>query len=108
VTDLLPTTRLSRTSRNTSCELKGEAVVLQVESGRYYGLNDVGARIWECLEKPVTPSEMVERLMQEFAVEAETCLHDVLHLLEDMRRVGLVEVGDGGAEEVPRAFSGGA
>ena len=38
--------RIARTRAQASCDLGGEAVLLNLESGQYYGLDPVGARIW--------------------------------------------------------------
>ena len=41
---------LVRASRQqASCDVHGEVVILDVEKGAYYGLEEVGARVWELL-----------------------------------------------------------
>lgn len=36
-----------------SCDLGGEAAILHLTTGTYYGLDPVGARIWTLLEQPI-------------------------------------------------------
>ena len=53
-----------------SVELAGEAVILNLGSGMYYGLDPVGARIWELLQEPRTVAEIKE-IQEKFVSAAE-------------------------------------
>ena len=44
-----------------SCKLAEESVILHLEEGMYYGLNSVGARIWELLQEPRTVREIQQQ-----------------------------------------------
>src|SRR6266849_192279 len=52
-----------------SCDLGGEAAILHVRKGMYYGLDPVGARVWELLQQPRSVQEIKESLLKEFEVE---------------------------------------
>jgi hypothetical protein len=43
-------------------ELEGEAVLLNLETGVYFGLNEVGTRIWSLLQERVSLKQVLERL----------------------------------------------
>jgi PqqD family protein of HPr-rel-A system len=73
-------------------ELGGEAVVLDLASGTYYGLNETGARIWSLLESPITVGDVCRQLRQEFEVDAVECEQAVVQLLQQLVTAGLVEV----------------
>ena len=75
-----------------SCELDGEAVILNVETGLYHGLNEVGSRIWQLVREPRRVSELRAQLLAEFEVEEDVLGPDLLALLADMQRAGLIEV----------------
>jgi hypothetical protein len=47
--------------------------MMSVEEGRYFSLNEAGARIWELLATPVTQPAIVEKLMGEYDVSPEVC-----------------------------------
>ena len=68
----------------TVAELEGEAVVLDLSSGRYYGLNKVGARVLELAKQPTPVGEILEALRQQYDVEAEQLKRDVLAFLQTM------------------------
>ena len=68
-----------------------ERVVLDTDSEIYYGLNEVGAHLWEQLEKPRSVDELVTSTAEEFDVATSECREDVRSFLADLLDVGLVE-----------------
>ena len=77
-----------------SVELAGEAVILCTKSGVYYGLEEVGARIWQLIKEPKTVQDLLDTILQEFDASADQCEPDLLDLLDDLRSKGLVEICD--------------
>jgi hypothetical protein len=80
------------TKEQVTADLQGEAVILHLESGMYYGLDPVGVRVWELLQTPRPFSELKSTLLEEFDVEPETCETHVLALLQQLIDVKLIEV----------------
>ena len=62
-------------------ELAGEAVLLQLEAGMYYGLDPVGTRLWQLLAERGKLRDVFEAAQQEFDVDADTLQHDLLELV---------------------------
>ena len=81
-----------------SGELDGEMVMMSVEHGKYYGLDEIGSRIWKLIEQPRSVSEICELLVAEFQVEREKCRQDVLDFLNKLAREDLVKVDYGTTE----------
>ena len=75
-----------------SCELDGEAALLNLKSGLYYGLNPVGGRIWTLMREPRTVRQVLDQLLAEYDVDADNCERDVMALIEELANEGLVEV----------------
>lgn len=75
-----------------SCDLLGEAAILDLKSGQYFGLNPIGSRIWELIQEPKSVAEILSSLLSEYDVEAARCESDLLGLLDEMERKGLVEI----------------
>src|SRR5437870_12569135 len=65
-----------------SCELGGEAAILNLGNGVYYGLDPVAARIWELIQAPRAVSDVRDLLVAEYDVDVGRCERDVLVLLE--------------------------
>ncbi len=74
------------------CELNGEAVILSLKNGKYYGLNSIGADIWDLLQKPVRFSKITQAILSEYDVEEDTCRREIESFLAQMKDEGLVEV----------------
>jgi hypothetical protein len=81
---------------NVFCELEGEAVILNLRDGVYYGLNPVGLRIWELIQSPKTLNEILETLTAEYEVERAVCQADVETLLKQLSGKGLIEISAAG------------
>jgi hypothetical protein len=73
----------------------GEAVLLTLEGGQYYGLNDMGTRVWKGLLEGTSMIRVVRLLADEFDVTARQAESDVLALAQRLLAAGLVEVEDG-------------
>lgn len=76
------------------CALEGEAVILHLPSGTYYGLNPIGARIWSLLQDPMTVAELRDTLLAEYDVDRERLERDLLDLLSELAARELIEVRD--------------
>ena len=77
-----------------SSDLGGEVAILNLKSGVYYGLDAVGARIWELIQGPRTVDEIRDLLLAEYDVEPERCETDLLSLLDQLAAEKLIEVTD--------------
>ena len=85
---------VAATTEQVSCELSGEAVILNLKDSVYYGLNEVGAVVWSLIQQPRRVAEVRDAVVAEYAVEPEVCERDVIGLLERLAERGLVEVVD--------------
>jgi len=65
-------------------ELDGEMVILEMKSGEYFGIDAIGSRIWQMLEKKVPPMVMVETLKEEYEVEPDLCRQQVVTFLREL------------------------
>ncbi len=78
-----------------SCDLAGEAVILSLATGEYYGLNPVAARIWTLLQQERRVRELRDLLLTEYPdVSADVCTEQVIVLLEELATLDLVIVRD--------------
>jgi Coenzyme PQQ synthesis protein D (PqqD) len=73
-------------------ELQGEAVLLNLKSGVYFGLDSVGTRIWELLADQDRLSDVARSIVTEFDVTEDRCAADLMALVSDLERHGLVTV----------------
>src|SRR5260370_27049396 len=66
-------------------ELQGEAVLLNLATGVYLGLDPVGTRIWQLMEAHQSLRKVLEAMVAQYEVTEERCAEDLLKLVEQMR-----------------------
>ncbi len=79
-------------SRQVSCSLDQEAVILHLNQGYYYGLNDVGQFIWSKIQEPARVSDLKREILAEYDTNEAECERDLIELLNDLAEAGLIEV----------------
>jgi hypothetical protein len=83
---------ISTNAHTVSCEIAGEAVILDLASGQYFALNPIGTQVWQRLQTPCTLASLCEGLLAEYEVTADQCKADILPLLNQLADHGLVKV----------------
>lgn len=79
-------------------ELSGETVLLNLESGVYYGLDAVGTRVWQLLQQGKTVADVCDVMVEEYDVAPEVLRDDVSRLVEELRERGIATLGAGRPE----------
>ena len=77
-----------------SSDLGEEVAILDLKVGTYYGLDEVGARVWELIQEPRAVGDVRDVLLEEYDVAPERCERDLFALLERLAEQGLIEVRD--------------
>lgn len=83
---------IERNSEIDATDLDGEVVMMNMEKGQYFMMNEVGSRIWEIIEEPIKVCELIEALLSEFEVEREECENTVMEFLDDLNHGNLIKV----------------
>jgi hypothetical protein len=73
-------------------DLEGEAVILSTESGRYYGLDEVGTRMWNLLSQHGQIEPVYQALLAEYDVAEDRLQQDLLDLVDKLAAEGLLQV----------------
>jgi hypothetical protein len=68
-----------------------EAVLLHLDTKRYYTLNDTGTRIWELLPQGRSAQKIAKALQDDYAVTDEEALPMVLAFMDELQQEGLVQ-----------------
>lgn len=77
-------------------ELDGEMVILDMQSGKYFGIDEVGCRIWQLVEQDTSLPAILQTLLTEYEVEEAECRRQVIDFLNDLERAGLIALSVGG------------
>lgn len=73
-------------------DVDGEAVILNLETGQYYGLDEVGTRMWDLLAEHGQVGAACRAMLDEYDVSEEQLKLDMLRLIDDLVSHGLVQV----------------
>lgn len=93
VIDALPSSAaVVVTAEQLSTRLGEEIVILGLRDSVYYGLSDVGARIWDLIQTPRTVAEILNALVTEYEVTAAEAAAGLDRLLRDLEARGLVAI----------------
>ena len=86
-------TTLKRNPELLAVDMDGETVMMDMESGNYFGVNAVGSHIWEVLETENKVTAIIETVSSQFEVkDGDTVQEDIMAFLGDMVEQRLVEV----------------
>ncbi|MBN2068003.1 MAG: PqqD family protein [Opitutales bacterium] len=80
-----------RNSELSFTEIDGETVVMNVETGNYYGIDEVGSRIWELLKEPLSIKDLCVSLTEEYDADLETIQGDLLPYLQELITENLIK-----------------
>lgn len=92
--EILESSVVAVSTEQISSDLGGEAVILNLKSGVYYGLDEVGATVWNLIQEPHTVSEIKQTLLEEYEVEIEQCQRDLMALLTTLFAAGLIVINN--------------
>ena len=73
-------------------EVDDETILLDVESGKYFGLDPVGTRMWQLLRQHGLLRTVYETILAEYEVTPERLETDLIALAEKMVEKGLAEI----------------
>ena len=88
----LETRKLCISTEALSQEVNGETVILDLKSESYFGLDEVGTRIWQLLQEHGDVQKTFDVMLDEFDVEEDQLKNDMGALLDEMLEKGLLHI----------------
>lgn len=73
-------------------DLDGEKVMMNLDKGEYFMMNEVGSRIWEIISEPINVKEIISTLRNEYEVDEETCKDTVIEFLGRLDNADLISI----------------
>jgi len=83
-------TVLVRNDALVSAQMGTDLAMMDMDTGKYFVLQEVAAFIWDRLADPATPAQLCEVLTRRYDVTAERCRGDVLPFLQKAHDKGLL------------------
>lgn len=81
---------IQRNNEILTSDIDGEKVMMSIQQGEYYGLGKTGSFIWDRIENQIKIEDLVVLITQEFNINKEQCLNDILPFLNDLVEKGLI------------------
>ncbi|WP_294155370.1 lasso peptide biosynthesis PqqD family chaperone [uncultured Clostridium sp.] len=72
-------------------DIDGEKVMMNIERGQYYSMNEPAGVIWDMAEKEIAVEDIVNKLLEEYEVEKDICISSTLSFLERLYYEGLIK-----------------
>ena len=76
-------------------EVQGEGVLLQLDTGEYFGLDEIGTRIWQLLVEKGDLAAVETALVDEYDVDATTLADDLNRIVQELASKQLIEIVGG-------------
>ena len=73
-------------------DLDGEKVMMNLDKGEYFMMNEVGSRIWEIISEPINVKEIINTLCNEYEVNEEACKDTVIEFLGRLDNADLISI----------------
>ena len=73
-------------------DLDGEKVMMNLDKGEYFMMNEVGSRIWEIISEPINVKEIINTLRNAYEVDEETCKDTVIEFLGRLDNADLISI----------------
>lgn len=77
-----------------SCPLGDDIIILDLRAGLYFGLDNVGALVWQLIQQPKSVRDLRQAILETFDVAPEVCERDLVALLRDLAAKNLIEIRD--------------
>ncbi|MFN3231288.1 MAG: PqqD family protein [Alphaproteobacteria bacterium] len=87
----------------TSKVMDGEAIIIDLSTGIYYSIDDVGALIWKGIEDGRSQNDILQLMVNAFDVAEETASADLARLLGELEAAGLTVPADSATEPAAAA-----
>ena len=76
-------------------EVGGETVILDLKTESYFGLDEVGTRIWQLLQQEKDTQNITETMLNEYDVEEKQLEKDIQNLLTKLNEAGIITFDSG-------------
>lgn len=92
MSDLSLDTIIQRSDNFVAAAIEGDTVMMNVESGHYFGLDDIGTAAWEALQQPQSIAQIRDQLLQQYDADETQCGNDLIDFFGELLAQDIVHV----------------
>jgi hypothetical protein len=89
---LTQSTKIVASPNQVATEVEDQTMILDMDSGLYFGLNAVGSTVWNRIQSPSTVQQIYDAVLTEYQVDRQIVERDVNSLLEKMWQHELIDI----------------
>ena len=94
MSDITLDTKIQKNENWLTSDMDGETVMMDIDSGKYYALTEVGTSIWEKIDDPISMADICNQLGQEYEVSDEQCKQETFKFVEMIHRFKIIKIVD--------------
>jgi len=83
---------ITRNKEIITADMDGETVMMNIVTGKYYNLGNLGSVIWTMIENPIKVETVINNLLEKYNVEQQKCEDEVLAFLNKTYKEGLITI----------------
>lgn len=87
-----PSATIVRSADTVATEVDGEIVLIDIDAGKYFGMDAVGSEIWRRLESPVRVDALCAALVAHFDGDAAVIEGETLAFLDKLEASNLLKI----------------
>lgn len=91
-TEITTQSVLARNPEINFTDMGGEIVMMSIDQGEFYGLDDIATDIWNRLEEKMAVHNLCKDLCASYGIDTEQCLTDILPFLDEMVADKLINI----------------
>jgi len=84
--------KFKKTDNFVESDIEGQAVMMSIESGKYFGMDEIGTEIWKLIDKNYNYGEMINYLLEGYDIDETTCEGDSAEFIERLLKYRLIEI----------------
>lgn len=81
---------ISRSNEFEAVDLDGEKVIMNLEKGKYFSLNEIGSKIWEMISAEISVNKIITSLVDAYNVDKIECEECVIEYLRNLENIELI------------------
>ena len=85
-------TMIKQTGDMDTSDIDGEKVMMDLDTGSYFMLNEVATHIWDLVETPMKVEDVVTHLLSEYDIDEVTCKEQVVGFVDELYKRELVAI----------------
>ena len=91
-----PQSIVCRTDKILFADIDEEVVMMDLEQGTYFGMDEIGSQIWNLIAEPIRVADLCSTLQETYEVSPEDCLRDAVEFLDQLNEQGLLSIQSDG------------